>query len=320
MGGRSSAAQLKRFFPSRSASTRAMLQIAARVVDLPVNVLITGETGSGKDYLAEAIHRSGPRRNRPFLRVDCGAIPGELFESELFGYEKGSFTDARHQKRGRLEMASGGTVYLDDIASLDPVLQPKLLRLIQERRFSRIGGSQSIDVDLRFVASSSLPFEQLARGVELRNDLFYRLNVVSIAVPALRDRSEDIPLLAAAFLTESASRLQRNVREMDDDFLAALRAAPWPGNIRQLRNVIERAVLMAQATILTTMDLPPEIAADVASALVAAEQERWTLEQLERSYIARILSVTQDNFSEAARILGINRKTLLEKRKRYGLQ
>jgi DNA-binding NtrC family response regulator len=296
-----------------------MLNIASRVVDLPVNLLITGETGSGKDYLAEAIHRAGPRRNKPFLRIDCGAISGELFESELFGYEKGAFTDARQQKRGRLEMAGGGTVYLDDIASLDSALQPKLLRLLQERRFTRIGGTQSIDLDLRFLASSSSSIEQLARGSELRSDLFYRLNVVSVAVPPLRERKEDIPILAGAFLEESAARLQRSVRQMGDDFAAALHAYAWPGNIRQLRNVIERAVLLAEGDTLTIRELPPEVAGDTASVLEGAGEERWTLEQLERNYIARILSLTGENYSEAARLLGINRKTLLEKRKKYGL-
>lgn len=297
---------------------RAMLQVASRVIDLPVNVLVTGESGVGKDYLAEAIHRAGPRKNKPFLRIDCGAIPRELFESELFGYEKGAFTDARQQKRGRLELASGGTVYFDDVASLDRELQPKLLRLIQERRFTRIGGVSSIEIDVRFIASSPFTLEELSRGDALRADLFYRLNVVSIRVPSLRERADDIPLLAARFIEESGSRLQRSVRQTAD-FEHALKSYSWPGNVRQLRHAVERAVLMASGDELQVRDLPPEILEARDVVLDAAASERWTLEELEKSYIVRILALTHDNFSEAARILGINRKTLLEKRRRYGL-
>ena len=296
-----------------------MLHIAERVAALPVNVLLLGETGSGKDYLAEIIHRVGPRRAAPFLRIDCGAIPHELFESELFGYEKGAFTDARHAKRGRLELAAGGTVYLDEIAALDTTLQPKLLRLLQERRFSRIGGAKALELDARFIASTTLSMEQLGRGDGVRPDLFYRLNVVSIEIPPLRARREDIAPLAESFREESAERLQRNVRAFHPDAMRALQNHDWPGNLRELKHVVERAVILAPREEIVLEDLPLAATPRGPRLVEAAAVEEWTLEELERFYIQQVLSATGQNYSRASEILGINRKTLLEKRKRYGL-
>jgi DNA-binding NtrC family response regulator len=308
------AARLKRYFPSRSASVRAMLKIAAKVVDHPVNVIILGETGSGKDYLAEALHRAGPRRAKPFLRIDCSAIPADLFEAELFGYEPGAFTDAKTRKRGKLEEANGGTAYLDEIAALDQRLQPKLLRAIQERQFHRLGGTATITFDLRFITSTTLSLEQLSGGEVVRKDLFFRLNVVTIAVPPLRERREDIAMLARALLRERSRG-----SDFDDAAIGRLQEYDWPGNIRQLRNVVERAVIVAGENARIGVEALPEAFHGVEELTERAVRSRWSLEELEKNYIERVIFETGANYSESARILGISRKTLLEKRKKYGM-
>jgi len=277
---------------------RAVVQTVEKVIDHDVNVFLLGESGVGKDHLAEAIHACGPRRDRPLVRIDCAAIPAELFEAELFGFEKGTFTDAVARKVGKLEMAQGGTVYFDDVVSLAPHLQAKLLRAIQEKRFTRLGGHQSISFDSRILSSSM--------GGTLRNDLLYRLNVVTIEIPPLRERPEDIEPLAKAFVA-------RRKRGIDKTAVEMLRAHRWPGNVRELRNVIDRAVLLEESDWVTSRSLPP-LESDFVGA--AAERE-WTLEQLEARYIREVLRRTRSNFSRAAAILGINRKTLLEKRRKY---
>ena len=277
---------------------RAVVQTVEKVIDHDVNVFLLGESGVGKDHLAEAIHACGPRRDRPLVRIDCAAIPAELFEAELFGFEKGTFTDAVARKVGKLEMAQGGTVYFDDVVSLAPHLQAKLLRAIQEKRFTRLGGHQSISFDSRILSSSM--------GGTLRNDLLYRLNVVTIEIPPLRERPDDIEPLAKAFVA-------RRKRGIDKTAVEMLRAHRWPGNVRELRNVIDRAVLLEESDWVTSRSLPP-LESDFVGA--AAERE-WTLEQLEARYIREVLRRTRSNFSRAAAILGINRKTLLEKRRKY---
>src|SRR5947207_2890900 len=221
---------LKNFVRTRNGAMRALLQTAEKIVDHDVNVLLLGESGSGKDFLAEAIHACGKRRDQPFVRIDCAAIPAELFESELFGYEKGTFTDAQTRKLGRLELAQGGTVYFDDITALAANLQAKLLRAIQEKHFTRLGGNQSVGFDARVITSASDP-------ATLRRDLFYRINVVTLELPPLRERAEDVPLLARAFLA-------RRKRGIDRAAMTILQQHEWPGNVRELRNVIDRAALV----------------------------------------------------------------------------
>lgn len=282
---------------------RTLLQTVEKIVAHDVNVLLLGESGVGKDHLAEAIHACGARREKPLVRIDCAAIPADLFEAELFGFEKGTFTDAVARKVGKLEMARGGTIYFDDVVSLAPNLQAKLLRAIQEKHFTRLGGHQSIPFDARIISSSSVG------GAEsLRNDLLYRINVVTLPIPPLRERPEDIPRLARGFVA-------RRKRGIDDAAMDLLCAHRWPGNVRELRNVIDRAVLMEETDVITPNSLPPLDTDFVA----AAAEQRWTLEQLEARYIREILRQTRSNFSRAAEILGINRKTLLEKRKKYYL-
>ena len=286
---------------------RNVLQTVEKVLGRDVPILILGESGSGKDRLAEAIHACGPRRDHPFVHIDCAAIPAELFESELFGYEKGTFTDAQTRKLGKLEMARGGTVYFDDISALTPALQAKLLRAVQEKSFTRLGGHEPVAFDSRLISSSSANVEQLLASGEFRRDLFYRINVVSVDMPALRERAEDIPQLVA----ELAGRK----RVIEGDAMALLRSHPWKGNVRELKNTIERAMLIADDGPITpaALQLVPQ------DLVGAASRARWTLEQLEETYIRAVLREARSNYSRAAEILGINRKTLLEKRKKYGI-
>lgn len=282
---------------------RALLDTIAKVADRDVNILLLGESGSGKDHLAEAIHACGGRRDAPFVPIDCASIPAELFESELFGYEKGTFTDATSRKIGRLEAAGSGTVYFDEIASLTQPLQAKLLRAMQDRRFTRLGGTQNVSFAARVISSSS------GDASTLRRDLFYRINVVTLRVPALRERMEDLDALVKSFL----ARRKRGVR---DDAMALLRSYHWPGNIRELRNVVERAVLVEEGDVITPAALPPLDGDLIAIAATGA----WTLEELESRYIREVLRRTRSNFSKAASVLGINRKTLLEKRRKYRIE
>jgi transcriptional regulator with PAS, ATPase and Fis domain len=286
---------------------RTLLQTVERVLDHDVNLLLLGESGSGKDFFAEAIHACGKRRDKPFVKIDCAGIPAELFESELFGYEKGTFTDAQSRKLGKLEMVRGGTVYFDDIASLAPALQAKLLRAVQEKRFTRLGGNQTVALDGRVISSSSTSAEELFAG--LRRDLFYRINVVTLTIPPLRERTEDIPRLAKSFLA-------RRKRGIDPEAMGMLVEHQWPGNVRELRNVIERAMLIEESDLITPASLPP-LEADIVE---TATRQQWTLDDLESRYIREILLRTKSNYSRAAKILGINRKTLLEKRRKYGIE
>jgi DNA-binding NtrC family response regulator len=286
---------------------RALLQTVEKVFDHDVNLLILGESGSGKDFLAEAIHACGGRRQNPFIRIDCASIPVELFESELFGFEKGTFTDAHARKLGKLELVNGGTIYFDDIASLAPALQAKLLRAIQEKRFTRLGSNQTVALDGRVISSSSVPAEELVN--ELRRDLFYRINVVTLTIPPLRERREDIPQLARSFLARRKSAI-------DPEAMRMLVEHDWPGNVRELRNVIDRAVLVEESDVLT----PPSLPTLTSDFVAAAAGHRWTLDELEARYIRDVLRQTKSNYSRAAQILGINRKTLLEKRRRYGIE
>jgi DNA-binding NtrC family response regulator len=281
---------------------RTLLQTAEKVLEHDVNLLILSESGSGKDFLAEAIHACGRRRDGPFVRIDCAAIPPELFESELFGYEKGTFTDAQTRKLGRLELAQGGTVYFDDITTLAPNLQAKLLRAVQEKRFTRLGGNQSIGFDARVITSAAEP-------ASLRPDLLYRINVVTLTIPPLRERAADVPMLAKSFLA-------RRKRGIDRAAMTILQQHQWPGNVRELRNVIDRAVLVEESEVITPKSLPP-LEGDL---VATAARAQWTIEQLEARYIREILRQTRGNYSRAAGILGINRKTLLEKRRKYGIE
>ena len=279
---------------------RNVLETAEKVLDRDVSILILGESGSGKDYLAEAIHACSNRKNEPFVHIECASIPADLFESELFGHERGTFTDAHARKIGKLEAARRGTVYFDEISALTPPLQAKLLRAIQERRFTRLGGSTFIPFEARVISSTS------ADPAALRRDLYYRINVVTLALPALRERPEDVLSLAKRFLP-------KKFRGFDTEAQRVIESSAWPGNVRELRNAVERAALLEDGDRITAASLPS------ADLIATAARGAWTLEQLESHYIREVLRMTRENYSKAAEILGINRKTLLEKRRKYGL-
>jgi len=299
---------------------RPLVETLRKVLEHDVNVLILGESGTGKDYVAQVLHAAGPRRAFPFVHIDCVAIPPDLFESELFGYEKGAFTDAQARKPGRLEMARQGTIYLDEIARLDSKLQAKLLRAIQEKKFTRLGGSESIALDARVLSSSSNDPKQLLDAGALRKDLFYRLNVVSVTVPPLRDRREDIPMLAKRFLKEVSAHGAKRLRGFTPRALEMLTDYSWPGNVRELRNVVERASIVETGESITPESLPLDRFLAPADLISRGAEVGWTLEQLEERYIREILRRARNNYSKAAETLGINRKTLLEKRKKYGIE
>jgi len=295
----SAAKKLRSAVRTGDAAMRALLDTLEKVLDHDVSILLLGESGSGKDFLARAIHAGGARRDKPFVHIDCASIPAELFESELFGYEKGTFTDANARKLGKLEMARGGTVYFDEIAALPSPLQAKLLRAMEEKRFTRLGGHAPVPFDARVISSSS------ADTSALRRDLFYRINVVTVTIPPLRERAADVARLARAFLARR--------KKLAPETLAVLEEHAWPGNVRELRNVIERAVLVEESDTVTPAALPP---LDAGGLVATAAKRRWTLDDLESRYIAEVLRQTKGNMTKAAEILGISRKTLWEKRRR----
>jgi DNA-binding NtrC family response regulator len=279
---------------------RNLLETAGKVLDRDVPILILGESGAGKDFVAESIHAAGNRRDEPFVHIECASIPADLFESELFGHERGTFTDAHARKVGKLEAARRGTVYFDEIAALALPLQAKLLRAIEERRFTRLGGG-SVAFEARVISSTSTDPRE-----GLRRDLFYRINVVTLALPPLRERAEDLLPLAKQFL--GRKRLSAGAQRV-------LTSYAWPGNIRELKNAIERAVLVTDGDILDAAAFPLSD-----NLVTTAARGAWTLDELESHYIRHIIDTTRRNYSRAAEILGINRKTLLEKRRKYGLE
>lgn len=298
---------LSDFFRTRVPALRNLLQTAGKVLDHDVPILIRGESGTGKDRLAQAIHACSIRREKPFVEIDCPSIPAELFESEIFGHEKGTFTDAHARKLGKLETAGEGTVYFDEISALTPPLQAKLLRALQEKSFTRLGGNDPIPLGARILVSTSADIEALLAAGAFRRDLFYRINVVTVTMPPLRERADDIPALVAELVGRR--------KKVDDEAMSLLTSHAWPGNVRELRNVLERAVLVSEGNV--TADAIPLQAVEL---VAAAARGEWSLERLEATYIREILRATRSNYSRAAEILGINRKTLLEKRKKYGIE
>lgn len=298
-----------------SDAMREAVRLAERVAVTDANVLVTGESGAGKDALAFFIHGHSPRASQPFVKIDCAALPSELLEAELFGYERGAFTGAIEAKPGRLEAAHKGTLLLDEIAHLSVDAQAKLLRVIERREFERLGGRRTVKVDARLIALTNVDLESAVQRRAFRADLFYRLNVVQIYVPPLRERREDVRLLAQSFLKTYAAKHGRPPRNIAPATFSLLEAYEFPGNVRELANIIERAVIVAESVWLEPADLP-----EVVRAAVMTKQrrvQRQTLAELEADYINETLSATKGNKSEAARLLGISRKNLYEKLARY---
>jgi DNA-binding NtrC family response regulator len=300
-------------YVSQDPASQRLLEQARKVAGTSSTVLIRGESGVGKDHLASVLHFLGENRDEPIVKIDCASLPHELLESELFGYERGAFTGAAHRKRGRMELAGRGTVVLDEIGTLTPAMQAKLLRVLEERTFDRLGGTKPVRLDARIIALTNVDLERAVAQHSFREDLFYRLNVVPLIVPALRERPKDILPLANLFVTQLCDVHRRKRVALSPDASRALERYAFPGNVRELRNVIERAVVLGTSEEITLEDLP----AHVRQASTASR--RPTLEDLERAYIAEILDYTRGKKSKAAMILGITRKTLLEKRKKYEL-
>jgi len=299
----------------KSKAMQEVFDLIRRVANSPTNVLITGESGTGKELVAKAIHFNSDRRNAPFVPVNCAAIPDTLLESELFGHVKGAFTDAKADKRGLFEEAQKGTLLLDEISELPLMLQAKLLRVIQEREVRRVGSTRAVPVDVRIIAATNVLLAEEVKAKRFREDLFYRLNVIEVRMPPLRDRREDIPLLVEAFLRKCASASHKELRGMTESALALLIDYPWPGNVRELENVIERAVTLARGEKIVPDDLPPAIRGARGERRVIDEgaERVLPLQEIEREYILRILEKTGGNKYQAAQALGIDRKTLYRK-------
>lgn len=298
-------------------ASRLVLELAEKVAGTTTTVLITGESGTGKDQLARWIHEHGPRRSAPFLKIDCASLPAELVESELFGHERGAFTGAVARKPGRLELAQGGTIALDEIAALAPGVQAKLLRVLEERTFVRLGGSETLKMDARVIALTNTDLNEAVRAGRFREDLFFRLNVVAVPVPALRERPADILPLASHFL-EGLGRVHGKPNAaLDTEALRLLQGYAWPGNVRELKNAIERALVFGKEAVLLAKDFPDIVRA--AGDVTGRNGSLRSLEMIERDAITATLEATHFKIGRAAEILGISRKTLLEKRKKYGL-
>ncbi|OGG44031.1 MAG: Fis family transcriptional regulator [Candidatus Handelsmanbacteria bacterium RIFCSPLOWO2_12_FULL_64_10] len=285
------------------------------VAGTDATALIAGESGTGKELVARAIHAHSPRRGMPMVTVNCGGLAEGLLESELFGHEKGAFTGAQYRKKGKFELADGGTIFLDEVGDVSPKTQIDLLRVLDEKKVTRVGGTQPIDVDFRVVAATNRDLHQMVEAGQFRLDLYYRLNVYVIHLPALRERPEDIPLLAEYFLKRHAQTMRKRIERISPEAMGLLMAQTWPGNVRELENAVERAVVVGSGPGLRPEDLPfraaPKAETDLAPRSLSAA---------ERTHIARVLQETGWNISQAARLLEIDRVTLYNKIKKYGLE
>jgi DNA-binding NtrC family response regulator len=297
----------------KSPAMQQVFEMIKAVTDTNATVLITGETGTGKELVARAIHSNSPRRYGPFVATSCGALPDTLLESELFGYEKGAFTGADRTKKGRFELADGGTLFLDEVGDISMKTQVKLLRVLQERSFRRLGGTDVIEVDVRVITATNRDLAALVRADSFRSDLYYRLNVVSIHLPPLRERKEDIPLLAAHFINKYNVEFSKKFDRVDRKALELMMEYHWPGNIRELENVIERATVIDQGPEVKARHLP------FCNIEVPISEEAQSLEDIEKLHIEKMLARHNWNIAKTARALAIDRTTLHKKVKKLGL-
>jgi two-component system, NtrC family, response regulator AtoC len=298
-------------------SSARVLEIAGKIADTATTLLITGESGTGKDQLARWIHDNGCRRDAPFLKIDCASLPSELVESELFGHEKGAFTGAVARKPGRIEMAEKGTIVLDEVAALSPSVQGKLLRVLEEHTFERLGGNETLRMEARLLALTNADLPKLVAAGGFRDDLFFRLNVLALPVPALRERKEDIRPLAEYFLARLGPVHGRADAALSAEALHLLKTYAWPGNVREMKNAIEHALIFAKQAELTPADFPEILR--VSSNGRGSTAHLRSLNDIEKEAIAATLEATRYKIGQSAELLGISRKTLLEKRKKYGL-
>ena len=303
----------------KSAEMLRIFEVVRKAANSKASVLITGESGTGKELIANALHNLSNRRDKPFVKVHCAALSESLLESELFGHEKGAFTGAVARKRGRFELANTGSIFLDEIGEIDQNVQIKILRVLQDRRFERVGGEETLEVDVRIIAATNRELLQEIAEHRFREDLFYRLNVVHIQVPPLRERKDDIPLLVASFLEEFAKENNKKITGIDARARSALYKYNWPGNIRQLRNCIESAVVMCSGSEITLEDLPPSVSGASDTDMISIPVG-ITLAEAEKILIQQNLAVNKGNKSKTADILGIGRKTLHRKIDEYNLE
>jgi DNA-binding NtrC family response regulator len=296
-----------------------LLELAQKVAAAPTTLLITGESGTGKDHLARLVHELGPRRDAPFLKIDCASLPPPLVESELFGHERGAFTGAVERKLGRFELGGAGTIVLDEVAALSPGAQGKLLRVLQERVFERLGGNETLRIEARIIALTNVDLPATVKAGHFREDLFFRLNVLTLETLPLRERRADILPLAESLLHTLRAIHARPDVHLSEPARRLLLVYPWPGNVRELRNALERAVVFAGTDTLEPENLPESVQSAAVGAAGALAGLR-SLVEIEREVIAATLEATHYQLSRSAQILGISRKTLLEKRKKYGLK
>ena len=301
----------------KSAEMQRIFQMVRKAADSKASVLITGESGTGKELIANALHNLSPRKSNPFIKVHCAALSETLLESELFGHEKGAFTGAAARKRGRFELANTGTIFLDEIGEINQNVQIKILRVLQDKRFERVGGEETLEVDVRVIAATNRNLEEEIAQGRFREDLFYRLNVVHIQVPPLRDRKDDIPLMLNAFLDEFNRENNKSITGFDSRSRSALYKYDWPGNIRQLRNCVESAVVMCSGNEITLEDLPPTVRGAAESNVIQVPMG-VTMAEAEKIIIQQNLASNQGNKTKTADILGIGRKTLHRKLEEYG--
>ncbi|ABS26001.1 sigma-54 dependent transcriptional regulator [Anaeromyxobacter sp. Fw109-5] len=301
---------------SKSPAMQSVFELARTAARSNSTILVLGESGSGKEVLARAVHAESPRAGGPFVAVSCAALTESLLESELFGHEKGSFTGAISRRKGKFEAAHGGTLFLDEVGDIGPKLQLDLLRVLEERRFHRVGGNEPIEVDVRIIAATNRDLRRAAHEGKFREDLFYRLNVIPILVPPLRERREDIPLLVENFVERLSVEMKRRIEGVSPDAMGALMAHDWPGNVRELRNVLERGAVVATGTVIQLSDLglPTRLEAASKPGTLAS------LEEVEKRHVAAVLAHANGNVSQSARILGIDRVTLYNKMRKYGLR
>ncbi len=302
----------------KSPGMRAIFDLVSRIAPSTANVLIMGESGSGKEVIARAIHSSGPRSTKPFVAINCTAIPEALLESELFGHAKGSFTGAIQKKKGLFEEANGGTLFLDEIGDMSPTLQAKLLRVLQEKKIRPVGDNQMVDVDVRIIAATHKDLKKAIQEGQFREDLFYRLSVIPIHVPPLRDRQEDIPLLAEHFLKKFSAANGRNMKGFTKEALAKLLRLRFEGNVRELENMVERAVVLAPTDWVDATDLPGTEVESFDQFFRGATKDFPTISQLEERYIRVVMDKMGNQKEKIAQVLGINRRTLYRKEREYG--
>jgi len=296
-----------------SPSMRRVLDTIAQVAPSSATVLLQGESGTGKELVARAIHRRSQRSRGPFIAINCAAIPVTLLESELFGHERGAFTGAFARREGRFKLADGGTLFLDEVAELDPLVQAKLLRVLQEGEFERLGGTQTIRTNVRVIASTNKPLAELARQGRFREDLYYRLNVITITLPPLRERTEDIPLLAQHFMGRFAERNRKNIRAISREAMELLLSHDWPGNVRELENTIEHAVVLCRGDTIRVEDLPDLVAREGTAKQYLTIQLGTPLDEIEQQVLQQTLRLTRGNKRLAAQLLGIAVRTIYRK-------